>query len=129
MTVPSAVIPTHARIFRRGGRGKPPVRTGRARTGTIYVRLNEAFVYLAVILDGFSRRVISWALADHLRAELALEALEMATTRRDVTAGALAHHSGRGVQYACRGCPSSRRAVIVAQWRDSASTRAAVTRG
>ena len=126
MTVPSAVIPTHARIFRRGGAWKTASPDG---TGTIHVRLNEAFVYLAVILDGFSRRVISWALADHLRAELALEALEMATARRDVTAGALAHHSGRGVQYACRGCPSSRRAVIVAQWRDSASTRAAVTRG
>ena len=66
-----------------------------------YVRLNEAFVYLAVILDGFSRRVIGWALADHLRAELALEALEMAIARRDVTPGALVHHSDRGVQYAC----------------------------
>lgn len=66
-----------------------------------YVRLNEAFVYLAVILDGFSRRVVGWALADHLRAELALPALEMALARRDVTAGALVHHSDRGVQYAC----------------------------
>ena len=65
-----------------------------------YVRLNEAFVYLAVILDGFSRRVVGWALADHPRAELALEALEMALTNRDVTIGELVHHSDRGVQYA-----------------------------
>ena len=40
-----------------------------------YVRLAEAFVYLAVILDAFSRKVVGWAMADHLRAELALEAL------------------------------------------------------
>ncbi len=66
-----------------------------------YVRLNEAFVYLAVVLDAFSRRVIGWALADHLRAELALEALEMALANRDVTPGGLVHHSDRGVQYAC----------------------------
>ncbi len=56
---------------------------------------------MAVILDGFSRRVAGWALADHLRAELALSALEMALARRDVTPGALVHHSDRGVQYAC----------------------------
>src|SRR5262249_10959440 len=43
-----------------------------------YVRLAEAFVYLAVILDAFSRKVVGWALADHLRAELAITALEMA---------------------------------------------------
>lgn len=66
-----------------------------------YVRLAEAFVYLAVILDAFSRRVIGWALADHLRAELAIEALQMALADRDVVAGGLIHHSDRGVQYAC----------------------------
>jgi len=66
-----------------------------------YVRLAEAFVYLAVILDAFSRRAIGWALADHLRAELALAALEMALVSRTVVAGGLVHHSDRGVQYAC----------------------------
>jgi putative transposase len=67
-----------------------------------YVRLAEAFVYLAVILDAFSRKVVGWAMADHLQASLAIEALEMALkTRRPVTAGALVHHSDRGVQYAC----------------------------
>jgi transposase InsO family protein len=66
-----------------------------------YVRLSEAFVYLAVILDAFSRKVVGWAMADHLRAELALEALEMALARRPVEKGRLVHHSDRGVQYAC----------------------------
>lgn len=66
-----------------------------------YVHLAEAFVYLAVILDAFSRKVVGWAMADHLRAELALEALAMALERRRVTADGLVHHSDRGVQYAC----------------------------
>jgi transposase InsO family protein len=66
-----------------------------------YIRLGEAFVYLAVILDVFSRRAIGWSLADHLQASLALEALEMALASREVTPGALIHHSDRGVQYAC----------------------------
>ena len=66
-----------------------------------YVRLAEAFVYLAVILDAFSRKVVGWAMADHLRAELALDALAMALERRTVVSGGLVHHSDRGVQYAC----------------------------
>jgi putative transposase len=65
-----------------------------------YVRLSEAFIYLAVVLDAFSRRVIGWGLADHLRASLALEALEMALRARAALPG-LVHHSDRGVQYAC----------------------------
>jgi putative transposase len=66
-----------------------------------YVRLDEAFVYLAVVLDGFSRKVVGWALEDHLRASLALDALEMALASREVIAGGLVHHSDRGTQYAC----------------------------
>ena len=66
-----------------------------------YVRLQEAFVYLAVILDAFSRKVVGWAMADHLQASLALEALEMALDNREVVSGGLVHHSDRGVQYAC----------------------------
>jgi putative transposase len=66
-----------------------------------YVHLDEAFIYLAVILDAFSRLVVGWALADHLRAELAIEALQMALANRKVTPGRLVHHSDRGVQYAC----------------------------
>ncbi|MBV9286845.1 MAG: IS3 family transposase [Hyphomicrobiales bacterium] len=65
-----------------------------------YVRLAEAFVYLAAILDAFSRKVIGWALADHLEASLAIEALDMALKARDPAPMSLIHHSDRGVQYA-----------------------------
>lgn len=66
-----------------------------------YLRMSEEFVYLAVVLDAFSRRVIGWAMADHLWAELALSALDMAIGNRYVTPGGLVHHSDQGVQYAC----------------------------
>jgi transposase InsO family protein len=66
-----------------------------------YVRLAEEFIYLAMILDAFSRKAVGWALAHHLRAELALAALEMALAARTVIPGGLVHHSDRGVQYAC----------------------------
>jgi putative transposase len=66
-----------------------------------YIRMSEEFIYLAVVLDAFSRRVIGWAMADHLRAELALSALEMAIANRYVTPGSLVHHSDQGIQYAC----------------------------
>ena len=65
-----------------------------------YVRLGEAFIYLAVVLDAFSRKVIGWALDDHLEARLAIEALDMAITARDPAPATLIHHSDRGVQYA-----------------------------
>ena len=66
-----------------------------------YVHLAEAFVYLAVVLDAFSRKVVGWALENYLTANLALGALEMALHDRDVVAGELIHHTDRGVQYAC----------------------------
>ena len=66
-----------------------------------YIRLLEAFVYLAIILDAFSRRAIGWALEDHLEAALALQALDMAIAARQPVPGSLIHHSDRGVQYAC----------------------------
>ena len=65
-----------------------------------YVRLGEAFVYLAVVLDAFSRKVIGWALDDHLEARLAIEALDMALMARNPAPETLIHHSDRGVQYA-----------------------------
>lgn len=66
-----------------------------------YVRLEGAFVYLAVILDAFSRKVVGWSIANYLTADLTIEALVMAMTNREVIAGELVHHSDRGVQYAC----------------------------
>jgi len=64
-----------------------------------YIRLQVGFVYLAVLLDAFSRRCIGWALQRTLEAALALEALRMALRQRRPKPG-LVHHSDRGVQYA-----------------------------
>jgi len=66
-----------------------------------YVPTAEGWLYLAVVLDLFSRRIIGWATADHLRAELTCDALEMALKHRRPK-GELLHHSDRGVQYASR---------------------------
>jgi putative transposase len=63
-----------------------------------YVRTWEGRLYLAVVLDCYSRRVVGWALADHLRSELVIEAVEMAVARRRPPPG-LVHHSDRGSQY------------------------------
>jgi len=64
-----------------------------------YIRLRTEFVYLAVVLDAFSRRVIGWALGRTLEAGLAIAALRMALVERQPEPG-LVHHSDRGVQYA-----------------------------
>lgn len=66
-----------------------------------YIRLQEEFLYLAVVLDAYSRRVVGWELDDTLEARLALRALERALADRPVPAG-IVHHSDRGVQYCCR---------------------------
>jgi transposase InsO family protein len=66
-----------------------------------YVRLDEEFAYLAIVLDAFSRRAVGWAMATHLQTSLALEALDMALADRTIAPGGLVHHSDRGVQYAC----------------------------
>jgi transposase InsO family protein len=69
------------------------------RADITYIRLREEFVYLAVILDAYSRRVIGWALDRTMEDELTLSALRMALSRRVVEPG-LIHHSDRGSQYA-----------------------------
>jgi putative transposase len=63
-----------------------------------YVPTWSGWLYLAVVLDVFSRRVVGWAMADHLRTELVLDALDMAIWNRRPTAG-LIHHSDQGSQY------------------------------
>ncbi len=69
------------------------------RADITYIRLRDEFVFLAVILDAYSRRVIGWALDRTMEDELTLAALRMALARRVVGAG-LIHHSDRGTQYA-----------------------------
>jgi transposase InsO family protein len=78
-------------------------RPDRAWVGDItYIPTAEGWLYLAVVIDLYSRRVIGWAMADHLKASLAIDALTMALDQRRA-AGAdlsgLLHHSDRGVQY------------------------------
>jgi transposase InsO family protein len=69
------------------------------RADITYIRLSTEFVYLAVMLDAFSRRVIGWALGRTLESHLAVAALRMALMERTPAPG-LVHHSDRGVQYA-----------------------------
>jgi len=66
-----------------------------------YIRLHREFVYLAVILDAYSRRCVGWSVSRRLDDRLSLEALKMALTRRGVASG-LVHHSDRGIQYASK---------------------------
>src|SRR4051812_21623281 len=63
-----------------------------------YLATREGWLSLAVLLDAHSRRVVGWAMADHLRTELALDALTMALAQRRPGAG-LVHHTDRGCQY------------------------------
>ena len=65
-----------------------------------YIRLRTEFVYLAVVLDAFSRKVVGWALDRTLAARLAVSAVEQAIASRGPLPG-LVHHSDRGIQYAC----------------------------
>ncbi len=65
-----------------------------------YIRLHQEFVYLAVVLDAFSRKVVGWALDRTLAARLPIAALQQAIAQRQPLPG-LVHHSDRGVQYAC----------------------------
>jgi putative transposase len=64
-----------------------------------YASTWSGWLYVAFILDAHSRMIVGWQLADHLRTDLVLDALEMALWRRDLTFGDLIHHSDRGCQY------------------------------
>jgi putative transposase len=64
-----------------------------------YCRTWVGFAYLALVIDVFSRRIVGWALATHMRTDLTLEALEMAIWVRDAQLGGLVHHTDRGSQY------------------------------
>jgi len=75
-----------------------------------YLPTGEGWLYLAVLLDAHSRRVIGWAMAEHLRAELALDALTMALTARRPGAG-LIHHTDRGCQYTAAAYQEARAAL------------------
>jgi transposase InsO family protein len=76
-----------------------------------YIRLSREFVYLALVVDGFSRRAVGWALKRTLQTRLAVEALQMAIAQRQPPPG-LVHHSDQGVQYA-----AAEYAALLAQHR------------
>jgi len=65
-----------------------------------YIPTGEGFLYLAGVMDLFSRKIVGWSMAEHMRVELVKDALTMATTNRKPPRGLL-HHSDRGVQYCC----------------------------
>lgn len=90
------------KVFPNLARGMKPTGVDQLWVADItYVRMREEFAYLAVVLDGFSRRVVGWALETHMQASLATAALKMALKRRQPQPLSLVHHSDRGVQYAC----------------------------
>ena len=101
--VPATTDSNHGwRVYPNLARRMVPMAPDRLWVADItYIRLEQAFVYLAVVLDAFSRKVVGWALVDHLAASLALAALDMALTSRRPPPSELVHHSDRGVQYAC----------------------------
>jgi len=64
-----------------------------------YIRTWVGFAYLALVIDVFSRRIVGWAVASHMRTDLVLEALEMAIWARGTALGGLVHHTDAGSQY------------------------------
>jgi putative transposase len=65
-----------------------------------YIRINNGFVFLAVLLDLYSRKVIGWSVSKRIDGQLTLDALDMAIQRRQPKSGVI-HHTDRGVQYLC----------------------------
>jgi transposase InsO family protein len=88
------------RVYPNLAKDFPPTAANQLWVADItYIRLRTEFVYLAVILDAWSRKVVGWALGRTLETELTLAALRMALDARHPAPG-LIHHSDRGVQYA-----------------------------
>ncbi len=97
-TVPSALSPRPADLVERVFAASAPNRLWVA--DITYVSTWAGFCYTAFVIDAFSRAIVGWRVSSSLRAELALDALEMAIwSRRSADLGGLIHHSDRGVQY------------------------------
>jgi putative transposase len=78
-----------------------------------YIPTGEGWVYLATILDCYSRSIVGWSMAQHLRTELVVDALDMATSRRRPSPG-LIHHSDQGSQYVALAFTRRMRAAAIA---------------
>jgi putative transposase len=97
-TVPSVAVERPADLLERGFDAPAP--NTRWVADITYVPTDAGWCYTAFVMDLYSRGIVGWAVADHLRVELALDALEMGIWRRkNRIAGQLVHHSDRGVQY------------------------------
>jgi len=97
-TVPSELSPRPADLVERVFSAPAPNRLWVA--DLTYVSTWAGFCYTAFVIDAFSRRIVGWRVSSSLRAELALDALEMAIwSRRSADLAGLVHHSDRGVQY------------------------------
>ena len=96
-------------LVERDFRPRAPDRTWSA--DITYIRTWEGWLYLAHVQDLFSRRIVGWAMADHLRTELVTDALQMALAQRKPARGVI-HHSDQGSQGGLNG--SSQRGVVVA---------------
>jgi len=79
-----------------------------------YLRTWEGWVYLAAVQDAYSRAIVGWSMADHMRAELVIDALQMAVARRRPTPG-LIHHSDQGSQYVSLGFGQAARDAGIAR--------------
>jgi putative transposase len=91
----------HHRVYPNVAADMKPIAVNQLWVADItYIRLETEFVYMAVVLDAFSRRVVGWELSRTLEAELTLTALHRALDERHPAPG-LVHHSDRGTQYAC----------------------------
>lgn len=84
-----------------------------------YVPTGQGWLYLAVVMDLFSRKIVGWSMREHMKTDLVREALEMALHTRRPAAGLL-HHSDRGVQYAC----AEYRRLLSAREIDRSTSRA-----
>jgi putative transposase len=91
-----------------GSEGGPGKRTGRKPATAprsdpyTYLRTWEGWLYLAAVQDAYSRRIVGWAMTEHMRTELVADALQMAVARRRPGPG-LIHHSDQGSQYVALG--------------------------
>ena len=103
--LPASVAPAQTVSSKRQHGGEPLRRDFAAKrpnqkwVGDItYVRTQEGWLYVAVLLDLYSRRIVGWAMRESLSATLTIQALDMAVRRREIATG-LMHHSDRGSQY------------------------------
>lgn len=80
-----------------------------------YVRTWAGWLYVAVVVDAYSRRVVGWSMREDLRADLVVDSIQMALWRRQVDPGRLVHHSDRGSQYTSFACGRTLREAGIAQ--------------